>query len=102
MEKYLKHIPLAFFGLSIGKLLIFPATWEGAACAFVAAILAAFYEYKNQDTQIKELQKTVTAVEIAVNNQAKAIENAQSGVSALKLATSMRTPTSTPSTQRIF
>lgn len=103
MEKYAKYIPLALFCLAVGKLLIFPATWEGAAGTLVVGLLAGAYEFKNQDKKIKELEDKLETVTLVVNNHGKAIENAQSGVSALRLATQMRQQT-TPSTpaQRVF
>lgn len=113
MEKYIKYAPLSLFCLTIGKLLIFQPTWEGAATALVAGLLAGAYEWKNQDKRIqemeasqakinKELDAKIELVSNVVNNHAKAIEDARSGVSALKLATQMRTQTPAAAPQRVF
>ncbi len=113
VEKYIKYAPLSLFCLTIGKLLIFQPTWEGAATALVAGLLAGAYEWKNQDKKIqemeasqtkinKELDAKIELVSNVVNNHAKAIEDARSGVSALKLATQMRTQTPAAAPQRVF
>lgn len=102
MEKYAKYVPLALFCLVAGKLLVFPATWEGAAAAMVVGLLAGAYEFKNQDKKITELEEKLETVTNVVNNHGKAIENTQSGVSALRLATQMKQQTVATSPQRIF
>lgn len=102
MDKYVKHIPLMLLCLAVGKLLIWPATWEGAATALISALLAAAYEFKNQDKKIKEIETKLETTINVVNNHAKAIEDARSGVSALRLATQMRNQTPAASPQRVF
>lgn len=114
MEKYTKHAPLALFCLAIGKLLILPATWEGAAAALVAGLLAGAYELKNNDKKNKELQdkidnmtkdlaQKIDLVSAVVNNHAKAIEETKSGMSTIKIAQQLQSQkiTSNP-VQRVF
>ena len=91
MEKYLKHIPLALFCLTIGKLIILSPTWEGAAAALVTGLVAGAFEYKGQDKKIQELEKRIETVASVVNNQAKAIEDTRSSVSTMQLARQIQT-----------
>lgn len=86
VEKYLKYIPLALFGLTMGKLLVFPATWEGATVALVAGLLAGAYEFKNHDKKFKEIEAKLEIVTNVVNNHAKAIEDTKSSMSTIKIA----------------
>lgn len=114
MEKYIKHAPLALFCLAIGKLLVFPATWEGAAAALVAAVLAAGYEFKNHDKKLlemeanydkktKELEAKIEIITTVVNNHAKTIEDTKGSMSAMKLAQQIQSQKIAPNpVQRVF
>lgn len=103
MEKYTKHAPLALFCLTMGKLLIFPATWEAAAAALVAGLLAGAYEFKNHDKKLKELEQKIELISTVVNNHAKAIEDTKSGLSTMKIASQLQTQKITANPiQRVF
>lgn len=102
LEKYIKYAPLAFFCLFLCKMLVFPATWEGAVVTLVAGLLAGIYEYKNIDKNMKELEQKLEIITTTVNAQAKAIENVSGGVSALRLASQARPHQATSSQQRTF
>lgn len=108
MEKYIKHLPLALFCLTIGKLLIVGANWEGAAVALVAGLLAGAYEFKNQDKRFKELDVKIENIITAANNQAKAIEEIKNSLGSVRIAQQARSlqssaPSSSSSSgQRIF
>ena len=106
MEKYLKYLPLGLFCLTIGKLL-YVATWEGAATALVAGLLAGAYELKNQDKKvaeledrfaikIKELEDRAEVLTNVINNHAKAFEDIKTHVSGLNLARNLKQSQSAP------
>ena len=112
MDKILKWSPLALFSFTIVKLLIFPATWEGAATALVAGLLAGAYELKNRDkelraieerynAQIKALEDKDEILTNVLNNHAKAFEDIKTHVSGLNLARNLKQSTQTP-IQKIF
>lgn len=105
MEKYAKKLPLGLFGITIAKMLIFGATWEGAALAAVVGILAAAYEYKNHDNQIKAFEARLEQIIDATNAQAKVIEELRLSLSSVRLTQQAKTISSQPAKtelQRIF
>lgn len=112
MQKYVKYAPISLFCLTISKLLILPATWEGAATALVAGLLAGAYELKSQDkkvkemearfdTSIKELQAKDEILTNVLNNHAKAFEDVKTHVSSLNLARNLK-PSQPTQMQKIF
>lgn len=103
-EKYLKLLPLGLFCATIGKLLIFGATWEGAATCLVAAALAGAFEYRNYEKKLKDLEAKIELITIAANNQAKAVEELRNAVGSVRLGQQAKSlqPVSQSPTQRIF
>lgn len=111
-EKYLKYAPLAVFCLALGKLLIVPATWEGAAAALVAGFVAAAFELKSatkyqeafEAKHGEELRKVKAQIELmtgVINNHAKAYEDMKTHVSSLNLARSLK-PSAPTQIEKIF
>lgn len=111
-ESYLKYLPLGIFSLALGKLLVLPATWEGAAVALVAALLAGAYELKNRDKElqalkeqydkdIKELKAKDEILTAVINNHAKAYEDMKTHVSGLNLARNLK-PSAPTTIEKIF
>lgn len=112
VEKYIKYAPIALFCLTIGKLIILPASWESAATALVVGLVAAAYELKSQDkkvlamearfdAKVKELEAKNVVLIDTLNNHAKAFDEVKTHISGLNLARNLKQSTSTPM-QKIF
>lgn len=111
-ESYLKYLPLGVFSLALGKLLVVSPTWESAAVALVAGLVAAAFELKSVDKQVeafetkhseklKALEAKVEVMTAVINNHAKAYEDMKTHVSGLNLARNLKSSVQTP-IEKIF
>jgi hypothetical protein len=101
LEKYYKFLPLGLFCLVVGKSLITGASWEAAAVALVAGLLAGAYEFKNHSKQVESLNKRIeTAIDV-INAQGKAIEELRISVSSVRLGQQAKAISTQPAKQEL-
>lgn len=90
MNKVHRFIPLLAFCLYFGKSLTQQAGYPEAIMLLILGSIAAFYEYKNTDSKLVELEEKLNKLNQDNLEQNKEIENLKGSVSAVKLSTGMR------------
>jgi hypothetical protein len=79
----LKYIPLGLFVLLVSKMLYMGCGYADAPSLLIIAALAAFYEYKPVNAELKALKDNSAKME-------KDLEDLRSHVSSLKLARDLK------------
>ena len=90
MANLRRVIPILAFCLYFSKIFIQPPTLIDASILLILAGISGYFEYKNNEKIVQQLEQKFLKLEQDLDLKSKEIDNLKSSVTSLKLGSSLR------------